>query len=338
MTPQQRRLFLEKYATGQHSPAEQEAFQRWLAQASGEELEQALTQYERLHLPGTEPAAPELLAGIEARLDRLLQPAASAPAVRQLWPRLFWVAAAVIGLLLLIGGRYFLPTPSPANTTLAYLHKRVPAGRTDSLMLPDGSEVVLNAGSTLSYPAQFTPTRRDVYLTGEGYFRVTKNAARPFVVHSGKLQTEVVGTSFNVYAYPTATRQEVTVLTGAVRVRDTASQQHVGLRPAQRAVFELATSELRAMPATNPGVSLAWRRGQLRFEDAPLDEVLDKLSVRYGVAIRTRAPRLNKCRLTVRFEGETLPEVLQIVAALTHSRYHTDSPHLIWLEGQGCSG
>ncbi|MBC6608802.1 FecR domain-containing protein [Hymenobacter sp. BT188] len=335
MTPQQRRLFFQKFAANQHTPAEHQAFLRWLGQASGPELEDALTEYEQLPAAADEAAPPpRLLAGIEARLHKV--PAKPAVAAKRPWSGRMWAAAAVIGLLLFVGGHYLLLPSSTPTPALVYLHKRVPAGQIDSLTLPDGSRIVLNAGSTLTYPTKFAANRRDVSLEGEAYFRVAKNPAQPFVVHSGSLQTWVVGTSFNIYAYARAARQEVTVLTGAVSVRDAASQQHVALQPAQRAVFERTTRKLRKVRIAKPGLSLAWQRGQLRFEDAPLEEVLDKLSTRHGVLIRPRARRLDNCRLTVHFEDETLPEVLQVLGALTRSRPFTDDQRIIWLEGQGC--
>ena len=338
MNLSERRLFFEKYAANQHTAAEHQAFLRWLAQTSGPELEVALTEYEQLSKPESKVVPPSrLVAGIEARLNQAAESAEPTAVVKQLWPQAAWVAAAVIGLLLLVGGYFSRPISHSPKPTLAYLRKHVPAGHIDSLTLSDGTRIVLNAGSTLTYPVKFAATRRDVYLVGEAYFRVTKNPAQPFVIHSGALQTRVVGTSFNVYAYPRATRQEVTVLTGAVRVSDAGSKQQVALQPAQRAVFEPTTHRLHLVPAAKPSLSVAWRQGQLRFEDAPLDEVLDKVSTRYGVVIRPRAPRLGNCRLTVRFGTETLPEVLQVLSALTHSRHYTDSQRIIWLDGQGCS-
>ncbi len=338
MTPPQRRLFLEKFAADQHTEAEHRAFLRWLQRATGSEMAAALEAYEQLQGPYRSRApAPRLMARIEARLDRAPLPATPSAGSVPRWPRLLPAVAAAIALLLLAGGGYLLRPHRPKAGPLVFLHKRVPAGRTDSLTLADGSIIVLNERSTLVYPARFAPGRRDVYLAGEAYFRVAKNPARPFVIHSGRLQTQVVGTSFNVYAYPQAARQEVTVLTGKVVVSYPDDNQHVTLKPAQRAVFEPARHLLRATAVANPALSLAWRRGQLQFEDAPVDEVLDKLSARYGVAIRARAPHLRRCRLTVRFGPESVAEALQVLAALTHSRYHTDSQHTIWLEGPGRS-
>ncbi|MBC6991212.1 FecR family protein [Hymenobacter sp. BT491] len=339
MTPSERRLFLEKFAAEQHTAAEHWAFVQWLRQASDQEMTAALEDYERLYSP-KRPAAPtpQLMAKIEARLDQSApRAAASLPVTRPLWPRIFAAAAAVVAVLVLLGGDFLIRTKPFKAVPLVYLHKRVPAGHTDSLTLADGSVVVLNERSTFTYPAQFAAHRRDVYLEGEAYFRVTKNPRRPFVIHSGSLQTRVVGTSFNVYAYPRAARQEVTVLTGKVVVSHPFDSQKVNLLPAQHAVFDRASRSLRAAVVGNPALSLAWRRGQLRFEDAPLDEVLDKLSIRYGVAIRARAPRLHRCRVTVRFGTESVAEVVQVLAALTHSRPRTDSQHTIWLEGPGSS-
>jgi ferric-dicitrate binding protein FerR (iron transport regulator) len=324
--------FLAKFAAGQHTPTEHLAFQRWLQRATPEQVREALNRYEelqRLHLPL--PAATATMMALEARLDAL-----TAAAPEQILPlprRMRWLpaAAAAILVLLVAGAAYFLHASRPLP---ALAQRHTAAGETARLTLADGSIVQLNSNSTLAYPATSDAKTREVYLQGEAYFEVAKDAAHPFIIHSGRLQTRVVGTSFNVYAYRHASRQEVTVLTGRVVVTDSSSGRAVALRPAQKAVLS-AAAPLAVELVADPKLSIAWQQGQLVFEQATLAEITDKLALRYGVTIALAAKRLQACRLTVSFAHESLKEALEIITALTGSTYTQHQQHIL-LTGSGC--
>jgi ferric-dicitrate binding protein FerR (iron transport regulator) len=321
--------FLEKYAIGQHSELEHETFRHWLLKAPPEQVRAALNRYDelqRLHLSASPP--PESVAALEARLDRLTVQRPSAAPRR-------WLAAVAASVALLLGMSVYLLRPDSRPPMITYQRQQTGPNQTTRLTLADGSVVHLNGDSRLSYPVTFTGDTREVYLRGEAYFEVTKDAKRPFLIHSGRLQTQVVGTSFNVYAYPQTERLEVTVLTGRVVVSDSVSKQAVTLRPAQRAVFIPITSVLRRESAANPQFSLAWQQGKLRFEQASLTEIIDKLALRYGVRITLGSAPLRQCRLTVEFGRESLTDALEVLTALTGSTYTQDQQH-ITLIGTGC--
>ena len=113
----------------------------------------------------------------------------------------------------------------------------VPRGQTFKLILSDGTEVYLNADSRLVYPSRFTGKERSVFLDGEAYFRVAKDAGHPFIVRTQTLQTRVLGTEFNVRTY-TADDCHVTLVKGGVRVSDAARRHVAELRPGQDARLE----------------------------------------------------------------------------------------------------
>lgn len=325
-------IFLEKFAAGQHSEQEHRAFQEWLLGAPPEQVQAALDRYaelQRYHL--SLPPPPAAIAALEAQLDNLAVPSTLFKAAPR-WRR--QLAVAAVWLLLVAGGAYVLRT-GRLQPTIAYKQQRTDLTHTSRLTLADGSVVHLNGNSSLSYPATFSGETREVYLQGEAYFQVAKDRARPFIVHSGRLQTRVVGTSFNVYAYPLAPRLEVTVLAGQVLVSDSVNGKTVALHPAQKGVFVFTAAILRREPAPNPQLSLAWQQGKLRFEQASLEEITDKLALRYGVRITLRSAQLRQCRLTVEFGRESLTTALEVLTALTGSTYTQHQQH-ITLTGSGC--
>ncbi|MDF7813976.1 FecR family protein [Hymenobacter sp. YC55] len=321
--------FLERYAAGQYAESEHQAFRQWLLQAPPEQVQAALDRYaelQRYQLTAAPP--PETVAALEARLDAL--PTQDQPAAPRRW-RL--AVAASVALLISVG--VYLLLPGAWSPAVAYRQQQTGPNQTTRLTLPDGSVVHLNRNSYLSYPVAFGGPAREVYLRGEAYFEVAKDPAHPFLIHSGRLQTRVVGTSFNVYAYPQAQQLEVTVLTGRVVVTDSASQRAVTLQPAQQAVLTPATATLSRELAPNPRLSLAWQQGKLSFDQAPLPTIADKLALRYGVHITLNNAQLQHCRLTVEFGQESLAQVLEVLSALTGSTYTQQQQHII-LTGPGC--
>jgi len=329
MNAQDYRTFLAKFASNQHSKAEHQRFLDWLRQAPDEQTQTVLEEYEqieRLRLP--EIANPIVVAKIEARLDALDRAKVSAKSGRRWW---FSAAAA----LLLVASSYFLKVRQALMPAVVYNREWVKPGQTKTITLEDGSVVVLNTGSRFAYPEHFASAHREVYLEGEAFFKVAKNPNQPFIIHSNGMQTQVVGTSFNVYAYKQASQMRVTVLTGKVVVTDSLSGQQVALLPAQQGVFDKQQRKLSVAAANNPQQSIAWQQGELIFEDASLPEVVDKLGVRYGTSIQLRDSQLKKCRLTVSFKQESLAEALQVVAALTNSTY-ANAGGKVELRGRGC--
>jgi ferric-dicitrate binding protein FerR (iron transport regulator) len=128
-------------------------------------------------------------------------------------------AAFMISCLILWLTRQ-IPTHSPiAGKTIpkGYVQISKP-GERKSFQLPDGSKVMLNAGSTLGIPADFNHSRRDIYLEGEAYFDVTKDAQKPFTIHTSRMDIKVLGTAFNIKAYPGDALAEASLLTGSVEV------------------------------------------------------------------------------------------------------------------------
>jgi transmembrane sensor len=341
-----------KELAGELTPDEHAALQAWLAQAP--EPEKAAWEITRLYwrTPAPTVTTPtETAAALRALLPRLDEPdaATAAPAearVVPLTPAAPWwrsrVAAAAAGLGLLAGGLYYGVYPTLRNAAgapLAYEEHHTAPGTTAKVVLADGTTVRLNAGSRLWYPGKFTGRQREVYLQGEAFFEVTRNRQQPFVLHVGKQQVRVLGTSFNVQAYPNEPTIETAVVTGRVAFIRAASgaatpQDTLYLTPNQRAVFARQTATMHR-EAINGREAAAWSRGELIFRQTPLDEVARTLARRYNVPVRLTNDRLRFCQLTGRFQNQNLREVVSVLA-LTGAFEYELTPNQLTITGAGC--
>jgi ferric-dicitrate binding protein FerR (iron transport regulator) len=154
------------------------------------------------------------------------------------------------------------------------------------LTLPDGTNVWLNAASALKYPTSFTGNERRVEVTGEAYFEVVKNAAKPFIVQvKDKADIEVLGTSFNINAYENEHAIRTTLLNGSVRVGvpSTDYKKAVVLVPGQQAQIVGKQISVAANPPADK--ILAWKNGLFNFDGADLEEVMRQLERWYDIEV-----------------------------------------------------
>ena len=168
---------------------------------------------------------------------------------------------------------------------------RVPAGNRTNVVLPDGTNVWLNAGSSLKYPLAFGKKQREVQLDGEGYFEVSKSE-KPFVVKAGNYHIEVLGTIFDIEAYSTRQTFKTTLLEGKVRLTNDAGTSMAELAPGQTA--EEADGKLR-ITATVDVNGYRWKDGLIYIdEDKSFAELMQLFEKFYDVRIVIRNPEVEK--------------------------------------------
>jgi len=184
---------------------------------------------------------------------------------------------------------YMLGASSPANpdnAAVVFNTLEVPRGGQYQVRLPDGTKVWLNSSSTLHYPPVFGKDERRVELSGEAYFEVAKKVDGlrvPFIVVTENQEVEVLGTHFNVHAYPDEDKASTTLLEGSVKVKVRNTSYTGLLRPGQQAqVHSLKPVQIRQI--TNDDV-IAWKNGYFAFEDADLHVIMDNLARWYDVDI-----------------------------------------------------
>ncbi|GAA0525443.1 FecR family protein [Chitinophaga japonensis] len=232
-------------------------------------------------------------AEMEQRLLRSIRqlPQQQAPVRRMRWLR---VAAAAAVLLLLAGAAWWYRAGrGPAELRQQTLVTQ--AGQHRQLELADGTKVWLSPASTLQYPQRFTGPAREVSLSGEAFFEVAPGAEHPFIIHSGAVDTRVLGTSFTIQAYAAQPDIGVTVVTGkvAVSTAQAGSQPAVTLSPQQQVVFSKATGRLRKTDKVDTRPLLLRRAGILKYNRAPLQEVVAELGCYYNVSIIIEGPTDN---------------------------------------------
>jgi transmembrane sensor len=171
---------------------------------------------------------------------------------------------------------------SEAGAAPSYNTISTPRGGQYQVVLPDGSQVWLNAASSLRFPVAFTGNERAVTLTGEAYFEVAQHAGKPFMVRTGSMQVNVLGTHFNVMAYPDEGRVKTTLVQGAVRVSQGSTSTL--MQPGQQASIDDAGNSFQI---TRPDIEdvMAWKTGEFRFRKTDISMIMRQIARWYDVDI-----------------------------------------------------
>ena len=328
---------LTKVLTGEASETEQQQLQTW---AEGhpermrfvEETHQIWTLSEQY----LQQASPDTEAAWQ-RLQQRLNLSAKGPTMPWRWIGLGLVLVSIVGgLIWWASSSKPLPPPTPApQTEPIFANLETQQGERKIVVLPDGSKVTLNGGSTLRYDQRFEPRRLE--LSGEAYFEVVPDVAQPFSVETGQTRTTVLGTSFNVRAYQ-GESTEVAVLTGKVSVQSKQPTAPVRVvLPGEVATHAIGAEriEVEEQPTDN---ALAWQTQALVFENQPLRVVMRDVERYFGVTIKGDQKLLN-CRYTGTFKQPTLEEVLQTIAFAFPNGIRvqaSDDQQHYQLEGKGC--
>jgi len=165
------------------------------------------------------------------------------------------------------------------DTGVVYNTLSTPRGGQYRLTLPDGTKVWLNAASSIEYPTAFKGKDRTVTVTGETYFEVAKSARQPFIVRYGNMAVTVLGTSFNVNAYPDETGIRTSLIEGSVRV--SRGDNTTLLTPGQQAIVDTGQA-IRVARMSNPALVIAWKNGYFSFEKADIPTVMRQLARWYN--------------------------------------------------------
>jgi transmembrane sensor len=230
-----------------------------------------------------------------------------------------WLKAAAVIILLIVAGGTYLGLHKTERKQLAVVN---PAGHAPvKVVLEDSTVVWLNAASTITYKDP-----REVELKGEAFFQVTKKAASPFTVHSGKLVTRVLGTEFNISAYKEDPRIVVTVISGKVSVNSS-----VYLEKNQQVIYDSIL--VRNDHVTLNGIT-AWKNDDISFYSTPVPQGIRELERRFNVKIRVDE-KLNKCLFFGDFSHEPLESILKMLATSVNGKLIKENA-AYHLQGDGC--
>jgi transmembrane sensor len=184
------------------------------------------------------------------------------------------------------------------------------------LSLADGSTIFLNSSSTIKFPEKFGGDTREVYFWGEAFFEIAHDPTRPFIIESGETRIKVLGTSFNVKAYPETDRIEVVVNSGKVLFYHIDKNDHilgqVILQKGDKGVYYRKSGQIVRLLNDEPNY-LSWKTGMLVFSETSLDKVFNAVGQKYGVKFNLAEKDLSLLKLTATFDNETLDAVLEVL-------------------------
>lgn len=200
---------------------------------------------------------------------------------------------------------------------------QVPPMQDYRITLSDGTEVWLNAATRLRFPFDFTGNKREVYLEGEGYFKVAPNSNQPFIVHTAHTTVWVLGTTFNINTYDS--KETTSLVAGAVVVTGPDSNK-VQLKPGREAVYSGA--EKLQIQYFEEGDALSWMKGLSYFHNTTLQDMQPLLQRWFDVKVVFDHPAVGNTMVTGMVEKNKLPEFLQDLQTTTHIRYYFSSHQL----------
>lgn len=322
---------------GEINEADQTELQSWVAadaenQKTYEEIVQ-LWQVSELPAVNFESNKETAWNNIDQRIDDQLSTNKKTATVRRL-PiyRVAGIAASI--LLLVFAGWWLTQQEKPVDIAFATETFSTTAKERLEIMLPDSSVVWLNENTTLSYQTPFD--QRIVALNGEAFFDVTKREGRTFEIQSGTARTVVLGTSFNVRAYPNEAKVEVVVKTGKVALSSAVVKEKKVLIPAgSSATLDKNTKQIEEKEVTTTNAD-AWQTRQLKFKNTPIREVIPTLERYFNIEVDVNNDELMNCRVNSKFDEPNLEEILTILeVTLQIKADQQDGKYL--LSGKGCT-
>lgn len=251
-------------------------------------------------------------------------------------PRRLWLRAVAAAVLIFLGATFLFQNYFQNDPEWKIVEAN---SEVKELQLADGSKVWLNAGSTLSYPAEFSATERPIKLNGEAFFEVSKDANRPFQVTTNRTTITVLGTEFNVRDITDEKTFEVAVQEGKVQVQKNESSQKVILVKNEKTVYDHKNDSLEKVNDKNLN-TLAWKRKSLKFRDNTLEEVISAITrlTSDSLFISLENEQLKKCRISGRYSTDTDIMVLLKDITSIHNMDVEQIDHRGWkISGDSCN-
>lgn len=229
--------------------------------------------------------------------------------------------AAVFLLAFTLGwGSFQLFPGRNADFSEIYNEVKVPYGQRSEMTLYDGTKVWLNSGTELKFPLVFNGDQRKVFVRGEAFFDVAENKEKPFVVNAGQMNIEVLGTRFNVCAYPDDRELYATLEEGKIKAVNSGTGEEVSLLPGTQATLNLNAQKF-SIQQVDTRLYTSWKENMLRFENAPFAEVIKRMERWYDIKIHMDEQINTGERYTMTIKTESLREMLRLVSFTTPIRY-----------------
>jgi len=337
MTPLEFRKLLDKYSRGECTKAEEAiVLQRYTNIDNGEKY----------------ALSPEEQHSLQQKLWAEIKPSGKSSHSTS-WRK---IAASLLVLAMAGYGIYFLANSfQPAEPRSITQGKKVQSvqfklikndrDEAYAVMLDDGSKVILQPSSEIRYPERFKNDKREVFLTGEAFFQVSRNKAKPFLVYSKDVVTRVLGTSFTIKAYADEKEVTVAVKSGKVSVykreKDEVTNHEekpdeVILKPNQQAVYNSDKPQLVKQLVPVPEIILPKPTlFAMQYDGAPVVKIFQVLEENYGIDIVFDEALLQDCSLTTSMSDEGLYERIRIICEAIGAEYEVQESNIL-IKSQGC--
>jgi len=225
--------------------------------------------------------------------------------------------AASVALILGFALTHFLTPTLPASFTTVM----APSGQKAKVELPDGTQVWLNSGSSLTYATNFDRENREVELHGEAFFDVTKSKKHQFQVNVGDVSVNVFGTAFNVNGYDVNKQVEISLVRGKVSVNQLSTGKLLAtMKPDQKALISISDEMDCQLLACDASTESLWHEGKLKIENETMDQLEKKMEKWYGVNI-SMDNQNNTKRYYMTIKTESLTEMLEVINKITPITY-----------------
>ncbi len=316
---------VSKFLDGTISPAEMQVLDRYYTLFRDEP--DIIAQMNETEVAGLED---RLQQNLHKRIRHVERPVV--PIYKRPWLRVAALLALCLSAALVFIRRPVAPATGNTSGTVSSA-----TIANHFLTLPDGSQVVLHGGSRLVVDKLFaTGTTREVSLTGEAFFNVKHENSRPFIIHTGNVSTTVLGTAFNIKAYPGQDKIIVTVTRGRVRVQQ--GQTVLGILTPNKQIIAYVDNK-HAVTSPQPVIAtkaLAWAKTDMSFDAMPFGQLAKRLGERYSVHVSFKNPALEGCPITGSFNGtESLTDVLSILSQTRNTSYTVNGKE-VTIDGKGC--
>ncbi|WP_343560336.1 FecR domain-containing protein [Sphingobacterium sp.] len=336
---------MERFRQGLASPREKKILLHYLETDQQEEHMELFTEM-MAEMWDVEPSyredTPETEAAFAEILQEIPQHKKRKPArIVQYWS----YAAAVVLVFSVVSSLFYVQKPEKLKqtTSITWSSKTTPQGQKTKIRLSDSSIIYLAGGSTLRWPDQFVKgQKREVILAGEAFFEVKRDTSSPFIVHTGAVSTQVLGTSFNIYAYPKDKTQVVSVRSGKVRVSSKGMQETkklADLTAGMRLTYEQQTEDFVVEKGQDPAIFNSWIENRLSFRNASLGEITKKLSRYYSIHFNIKGScKFDHYRINASFDNQPIRKIMEQLAVMSGGKlsYRINDENSITLWRKEC--
>jgi transmembrane sensor len=278
MEAQKLNSLIKRYIDGTATTTEREELLQWYRSRGNEEMP---SPYRNLKEEFT--AKDKMLGDLLTKIGR--QPVIK---THNRKPLRYGIAASILvivaaGMLIMQKQAFFKTENSVANSIIKTGH-----GERKKIVLTDGSVIWLSAESSMSYPTAFVGTTREITFAGEAFFDIAHDKTHPFIVHTGKTAVRVLGTTFNINAYPAQRAISVSLLTGKVSFTAGTAQQQ--LLPGKRVVYANATGEIQVEDIGDTETVKNRRNGLYEYNNVSVEEIVEDLNRNFDIKVTMEGP------------------------------------------------